>query len=67
MKQSIHLLGPTQACSCKAHHVCQSCQGQDERLCAVNAQLLEALANLLFAPTTAAKDAAHKAIKEARK
>ncbi len=64
---SIHLLGPTQSCTCEAQHVCQSCQGQDERLRAVNAKLLEALVNLLFAPTTAAKDAAREAIEEARK
>ena len=36
---NIHLLGPTQTCSCDARHVCQSCQGQDD----VNAKLLAAL------------------------
>ena len=35
----IHLLGPTDTCSCAARHVCQSCQGQDD----VNAKLLAAL------------------------
>ena len=37
------------------------------RLRAVNANLLEALVNLLFAPTTAAQDAAREAVEEARK
>jgi hypothetical protein len=41
--QAIHLLGVSETCTCKARHVCQSCQGQDERLRAVNAKLLEAL------------------------
>ena len=33
----------------------------------INRQLLEALVNVLFAPTTAAKDAAREVIEEARK
>lgn len=40
---AIHLLGRNQMCSCEASHVCQSCQGQDDRLRAVNAKLLAAL------------------------
>ncbi|KKL66152.1 hypothetical protein LCGC14_2147790 [marine sediment metagenome] len=40
---AIHLLGRNQICSCKASHVCASCQGQDEHLRTVNRQLLEAL------------------------
>ena len=35
----IHALAQNQSCTCKARHVCQSCQGQDT----VNAKLLAAL------------------------
>ncbi len=38
-----HLLSINQSCTCEADHVCQSCQGQDERLRATNAKLLAAL------------------------
>lgn len=40
---NIHLLGVSETCACEAHHVCQSCQGQDERLEGVRDDLIRAL------------------------
>ena len=44
---AIHPLSVNQSCTCAAHHVCQSCQGQDDRLRAVNAKLLAAAEKIL--------------------
>ena len=44
---AIHPLSVNQSCTCAALHVCQSCQGQDESLRAVNQKLLAALEGLM--------------------
>ena len=44
---AIHPLSVNQSCTCAAHHVCQSCQGQGDHLRAVNAKLLAALEGLV--------------------
>lgn len=46
-----HVLGVSQICTCEAQHICQSCQGQDYRLRAVNAKLLAGLEGIAAAVT----------------